>query len=366
MEPIALVLFSPLGLAGLGSAIILAGLIVYAYRTALWRRYLWAELTTFRVQIAAVIKHQRRLEDDTLRLSNALAGEGERHKVDSVLAEVKVLQRLIEQLHAGKSVPSLKIAVDGSTLDDEAILSLIQDQLNTNGVEMVLQPIVRLPQRHHRYYECFSRLRMNERELLAPERYVPIAEQHGLIATIDNLVLIRCVQLLRRLRRGAGNLGFFVNLSPATLADRSFFEDFLALMAENAPLAPSLIFELPQHVLMKADPKLLGDLQRLASLGFRFSLDHVENWDIDIPDLSEKGFRFMKVSAAHLLRLGEEDAARPRTLRRMLDEYGIDLVAVRLERERDLLEVLEYDIDWGQGYLFGEPRPPRPGLSTLQ
>ena len=43
-------------------------------------------------------------------------------------------------------------------------------------------------------------------------------------------------------------------------------------------------------------------------------------------------------------------------LKRTMDLHGIDLIVEKLEKEQNLVELLEYRIDFGQGYLFGEPR----------
>ena len=43
-------------------------------------------------------------------------------------------------------------------------------------------------------------------------------------------------------------------------------------------------------------------------------------------------------------------------MKRRLDRAGIDLIVEKIETEQMLLELLDYNIDFGQGYLFGEPR----------
>ena len=48
--------------------------------------------------------------------------------------------------------------------------------------------------------------------------------------------------------------------------------------------------------------------------------------------------------------------ADPKMLKRTLDSYAIDLIVERIETEPMLLEVLDLHVDFGQGFLFGEPR----------
>jgi cyclic-di-GMP phosphodiesterase TipF (flagellum assembly factor) len=376
--------------------------------------------------VGLVIADQRRVEEQMLNIQGALSTlEAEPTRdVGEVVAEVKVLQSLIGQLYEARgttSVPAIPAApptlrvVDNpnaqrrealgrETLGREAldrdaqkpadpakstaakdenasslpmppvaqglgerqILDHIRDGLRENRVELALQPIVSLPQRKRRFFECYSRIKAADGKVLVPEQYLDIAERFGLVTAIDNMLLFRCIQLLRKLRKANANVGFFLNISQRTLADRDFFREFINLMAQNAELAPAIIFEFSQRAFDTADPSLYRDLDRLAQLGYRFSLDKVTNLEIDVPALSRRHFRFIKIEATRLAQAAASGAIGedPKNFKRMLDSYAIDLIVDRIESEPMLLELLELSIDFGQGYLFGEPRIAKPDLAT--
>jgi cyclic-di-GMP phosphodiesterase, flagellum assembly factor TipF len=181
------------------------------------------------------------------------------------------------------------------------------------------------------------------------------------------MLLFRCIQLLRKLRKANANVGFFLNISQRTLADRDFFREFINLMAQNAELAPAIVFEFSQRAWDSADNTLHRDLDRLAQLGYRFSLDKITNLDLDVPALSSRHFRFIKIEATRLAQAAASGAIGddPKSFKRMLDSYAIDLIVDRIESEPMLLELLELSIDFGQGYLFGEPRIAKPDLATV-
>ena len=243
-------------------------------------------------------------------------------------------------------------------LDEQTILDLVREGLRENGVELALQPIVSLPQRKRRFFECYSRVRTNDGRIIVPEQYLEIAERHGLLTAIDNLLLFRCMQTVRRIRKSNANVGFFLNISPNTLADRGFFRDFIQLMSQNNELAPAIVFEFPQRSLREADESLWRDLDRLAQMGFRFSMDHVRDLDIDAATLSGRHFRFLKLEAGRVTEAARNGllGSDPKLLKRTLESYAIDLVVERIETEPMLLEVLDLHVDFGQGFLFGEPR----------
>ncbi|MDY0882426.1 EAL domain-containing protein [Dongia soli] len=263
----------------------------------------------------------------------------------------------------GASLPMPPIA---EGLDESTILDLVRDGLRENGVELAVQPIVSLPQRKRRYFECSSPIRVGQDRVLVPEQYIDIAERHGLITAIDNLMLFRCIQMLRRLRRSNATTGFFLNISHYTLADRDFFRQFINLMSQHVELAPNLIFEFSQRAIENADPALWGDLGRLAQMGFRFAIDQIYSLDIDVADLSSRHFRFLKLDATNLLeavsagQIGDD----PSALKRILDSYAIDLIVEGIENENMLRELLDLHIDFGQGYLFGEPRLVRSEMAS--
>ena len=125
-------------------------------------------------------------------------------------------------------------------------MDLVREALLENRVELHLQPIVQLPQRKTAFYEGFTRLKDANGRLILPQEFIPAAEQAGLMGTIDNVLLFRCVQIVRKLMKQDRRIGIFCNLSPAALADEQFFPQFIDFMRENRDLAGSVIFEIPQ------------------------------------------------------------------------------------------------------------------------
>lgn len=131
-------------------------------------------------------------------------------------------------------------------MSPEEVLGKVRDALAKGRVDLFLQPVVTLPQLQRRYYECFSRVPDGANGLLPTDSYVAEAEEAGLIAPIDNLLLFRADQLVRRARARNAHAGFFCNVSRHALKDREFLADFLEVLEENPELAPSLIFEISQ------------------------------------------------------------------------------------------------------------------------
>ncbi|MFQ5784461.1 MAG: EAL domain-containing protein [Alphaproteobacteria bacterium] len=286
-------------------------------------------------------------------------------------AEMRVLETLLRQAApqpAEDGQPATPRAIPGPTaprrdVAAEEAIAIIRDALANSRVDVYLQPVVSLPQRKTAFYETFSRLRAADGAELEPGRYLSIAEETGLITAIDNNLLFRCIQIVRKVQRRKLKLGFFCNLSPHTLRDTSFFPEFIDFMERNERLAPSLIFEFPQADLASHNAQIALHLDRLASMGFRFSIDRVETLDFDVEALVARHVTFVKVDAGMLLnRIGDSRGALElHRMKRSLDRAGIYLVVEKIEEESQVVELLDFGIDFGQGYLFDPPRLSREG-----
>jgi cyclic-di-GMP phosphodiesterase, flagellum assembly factor TipF len=239
----------------------------------------------------------------------------------------------------------------------ETVLQAIEE----HRIDLYLQPIVTLPQRKVRYYEALSRLRTDEGEVVAAADFIEEAEAGGLMPRIDNLVMFRSVQVTRRLQLKSRDVGVFCNINPRTLTDASAFKQFLDFMDANRALSESLILEFTQNAYRTFGPIEMESLSALAERGFRFSMDHVADLRLEPRELAERSFRFLKVPAKLLLNRGvaAQSDIHPEDLADLLARSGIELVAERIENESMVLDLLDYDVRFGQGFLFSQPRPVR-------
>jgi cyclic-di-GMP phosphodiesterase, flagellum assembly factor TipF len=245
-------------------------------------------------------------------------------------------------------------------LDRNAIIAMVRNAIEASKIELYLQPIVTLPQRKVRYYEALSRLKASNGDLVAADDFLSYAEAGALMPKLDNLSVLRCVQVVRRLLLKNRDVGLFCNLSSAMLTDAGF-PKFLEFMDANRAIAPALVFELTQSAVRAMGPIENESLAALAERGFRFSIDNLTDLRLNARELNERGFRFVKAPAALLLNkvgIASTDI-HPADFSDLLGRFGIDLVAERIETEATVVDLLDYDVRFGQGLLFSPPRPVR-------
>jgi len=293
-----------------------------------------------------------------------------------IVAELQVLESLMRDFAArisekAKAVPAEAGFVPArardtarsylDSLGESELLETIRASLEENRVDLYLQPIVSLPQRKLRFYEALSRLRAEDGSVIMPAQYMKVAAPAGLMSVVDNLLLFRCVQIVRRLTVKHKDIGVFCNISGDTLTDAEFFPQFLEYMHHNRDLSNQIVFEFAQSAVAKAGRTGEENLKYLANLGFALSMDHVTALDADFAALKALGFRHIKVRAETLVAgmSGARAQVAAEDLKKLLARHGLNLIAERVEDEKTVVQLLDYAVDFGQGYLFGEPRAVR-------
>lgn len=353
---------------GLGLAFAFHGLIEHALTAAGLRGEIAALRDAHRILLDQVEKVDARLSqvvetvtDDAMRRSEELSGEV--HMLEDLV------QRMGQRLEERVSAPPMQARPGHDPRREAALLETVRGALADNRVDLYLQPVVALPQRKTIFYESFSRLRDESGRVLMPAEYISVAEAEGLMTAIDNLLLFRCVQIVRRLAKQDRKVGIFCNVAATSLGDETFFPQFLDMLAANRDLAGALIFELGQGAFEARGSVEARNMAKLADLGFRFSLDKVTDLDFDLQDLARSDVKFVRVGAQMLLDemieldgrlvlkslpdLAAEDFCQ------LTRRYGVEVIVEKVESERQIVDLLELEVGYGQGHLFGEPRPIR-------
>ena len=360
---------------GAGVAALVGGLgLCFAFHglidRALEHGALRGDLNSLRESHKLLLGQLERLDLRVSEMADTVADDLSRG--EALTDEVEMLERLVQRMQTrGPAIaepPAFagRMGHNSTPRQTAALMDTVRDALAENRVDLYLQPVVALPQRKTVFYESFTRLRDESGRVLMPTEYLSVAEPGGLVTAIDNLLLFRCVQIVRRLAKQDRRVGIFCNISMASLGDQDFFPQFLELLAANRDLSNALIFELGQAAFDARGPVENRNMGRLADLGFRFSIDKVTNLDFDLQDFARADVNFVKIGAQMLLEELVEIEGRL-VLRAMPDlaaedfasltrRYGMQLIAEKVENERQVVDILELEIPFAQGHLFGEPR----------
>ncbi len=232
----------------------------------------------------------------------------------------------------------------------------IYDAISHEQIAVFAQPIVSLPQRQTQFYEMFARLSVEPGVYVPAGQYLKLSNEENLTNDLDHLLLIETLRVIKKSANYKEDTLFFFNITTKTLKNKLFMDALLGFVRENKELASKLSFEIRQRDLASASADVTKILRGLAQLGCCLSLDHVTSFSFNSARMKELNIRFVKVDAMDLLhKSSPQRRAMMWQVKEQLKRIGIDFIVEKVETEAALLDLLDHNINYAQGYLFGRP-----------
>ncbi len=241
---------------------------------------------------------------------------------------------------------------------DAVVEELIRHAVKSDKIEIFAQPIVKLPSRRLVYLELFARIRARAGVYVAAQRYRPLAQQHTLQAEIDHILLQHVLEVLKTNERRGIEVGYFINVTANTLRDSAFLNDAVEFLRTHKHLGHFLVMELQYNDLENMTDNDMAVLNALSRTGYGFSLDNISEATRILDDARiTSSFSFAKFNASALLNLSKtlEGEDLISELRRTLHKKNINMVIEKVENEFEVKELLDFNVDYGEGWLFGKP-----------
>lgn len=248
--------------------------------------------------------------------------------------------------------------VERLELEAELKRAIIEDQLFT-----VYQPIVELPTGRLAGVEALVRWEHPVRGPLAPDEFIPIAEQTGAILTLGRSVLFdACSQAAQWQRRypSAVPLSVSVNVSVLQLEQEELIAEVRDALRESGLAPGSLTLELTETAFTR-DPELMAaQLQRLNDLDVELAIDDFGTGFSSLQHLQHFPIDMLKIPKPFIDDLGGagDDASLTRAIIDIGQSLGMRVVAEGIERPEQLERLLELGCRYGQGYLLDAPMQP--------
>jgi diguanylate cyclase (GGDEF)-like protein len=239
--------------------------------------------------------------------------------------------------------------------DDHVLEVDLHKAIGTDQIEVWFQPKVGLADGRVIGAEALARWRHPTRGLVSPERFVPIAEQTGLIRELGEQVLrIAC-------RTAAAwpiqDHHVAVNLSALQLRQADIVERVAAILAETGLPAQRLDLEITESLLVEDTARTLDTLARLRALGCRLSLDDFGTGYSCLSYLAHLKFDKIKIDRSFVVDMHRSDEMRKiaMTIVRLGANLEMTVVAEGIELDEQWQLLNELGCTEGQGYLFSRP-----------
>ena len=229
-------------------------------------------------------------------------------------------------------------------------------------IELHYQPIVGLKDGRVSGVEGLARWTHPERGPVAPDVFIPLAEQSGLIVSLGRQLLRRACADLPALRAGLGEpeLVVGVNLSAAELLESGLPEFLLRTFADAGMSADSLLLEVTESQLMSDLDAGVARLHELTALGIHLALDDFGTGYSSLAYLRSFPVDALKVDKTfidNVAQAGSDDHALVRSIISLGKTLELSVIAEGIEHEDQRRELERLGCDRGQGYLFARPMP---------
>jgi diguanylate cyclase (GGDEF)-like protein/PAS domain S-box-containing protein len=208
--------------------------------------------------------------------------------------------------------------------------------------------------------EALLRLRHPFEGLIAPQRFIPIAEESGLIAPIGNFVLEQvCRDLTSWQQRGLLPVRVAINVSPLQFMRSDFAVQVRAVLSAFQ-MDPMLIdLELTETTVMRKVDEIARQMLELAQAGVSFSVDDFGTGYSSLRHLHQLPIKTLKIDGSFTKRIGEPNGTYVIVEAILSLAHSLDLKVVAEGVDHaDQVEILrELGCDIIQGFLWGRPQP---------
>ena len=207
-------------------------------------------------------------------------------------------------------------------------------------------------------FEALLRFQHPKLGAVPPSRFIPVAEECGLIVGIGEWVLHEtCRQIVEWQQKDLRPVRVAVNVSPLQLA-RGNFADTVARTLRSTGVKPELLeFELTEGILMPGVPDTARQIDEMAKLGAHLSVDDFGTGYSCLSYLHQLPLHTLKIDRSFVTRMLELDGTRciVETIVTLARNLGLQTVAEGVENEEQLRLLRAAGCDLIQGYLFSKP-----------
>ncbi len=236
----------------------------------------------------------------------------------------------------------------------------LRNALDRNELSLSYQPIVRLQDTSTLGFEALLRWQHPELGPVPPNKFIPVAEESGLILPITTWILLEaCGQLAKWQKLGPGNreLMVSVNISGKHLSNDELIDDVENALAVSGIEPSSLKLEITESAAMENPDHTISLLNRLKKLGVQLSIDDFGTGYSSLSQLHKLPFDSLKIDRSFVNRVGEmgEDSEILQTIISLAKSLRKSVIAEGIETPAQHALLRNLGCEYGQGYLFAKP-----------
>lgn len=212
--------------------------------------------------------------------------------------------------------------------------------------------------------ESLVRWEHPEKGLIPPDRFIPLAEDTGMILPLGEWVLKETLQLMTEFP----HLSFAVNISPRQFRNPGFVERVQELLQETGADPHHLTLEVTEGLLITDFTQSSHRMLELQKMGISFSIDDFGTGYSSLSYLKKLPINELKIDRSFIMDLPEDssDALLVETMMAVAKHLQLSVVAEGVETQAQRDYLYSVDCNLHQGYFYGKPEPARQLLERLK
>ncbi len=233
--------------------------------------------------------------------------------------------------------------------------------ISASEFSLVYQPIFRIPARKMIGVEALIRWKSEEFGDVAPTRFIPVAEDSGLIVEIGEWVAHEaCAQLKRWRAAGLDHFPITINVSGVQFKSRRLVDELMSAILTNGLTPRDLEIEITESALVSEGDAASSTLRAMATAGFRLVVDDFGTGYSNLAYLKRFDIAKLKIDQAFVrdITTDPDDAAIARGIIGLAKSLGLRVVAEGIENSAQLEFLLASGCDEAQGFLLSHPLSP--------
>jgi EAL domain-containing protein (putative c-di-GMP-specific phosphodiesterase class I) len=243
-----------------------------------------------------------------------------------------------------------------------AMESSLRHALEKNEMELFFQPKVRLSDGSICGAEALIRWNHPEHGLVLPGRFIPLAEETGLITELGTWAIREACANCRAWRQlGMRPVRIAVNLAYPQFADENLFNDIQAILKEMDLGSDSLEFEITETMVMENAQSLMHSLHRIKDFGVHLSIDDFGTGYSSLSYLKRLPVDSVKIDRSFIRDIPDnsDDVAITRAILALVHSLKMEVIAEGVETREQLQFLIQHGCDTVQGFYFSEALPAR-------
>ena len=234
----------------------------------------------------------------------------------------------------------------------------IRDALANDRVEVFYQPIYSVATDKFVSAEALARIRGTDGKLIMPGRFIPVAEEVGLIEQVGERVFLKACQCIKNNQLKAKGVDYIeVNLSISQCENPLLSVKYDEIMKSSHVRPQDINLEITENVPLNHRRILLENMNKLINMGCHFSLDDFGTGESNLNYIVDMPVQIVKFDRTMIQDYFSNERAKVvmKATVKMIKDLGMKIVAEGVETEEQVEGIKELGIDYIQGFYYSVP-----------